>query len=108
MTKKVSDKGKKGYAKYKAQGRVGINRKRKIARHVKLHPEDVQAVAALAKCGMTYTRKKPATRTWKRSKQLMQYAETLSSLGYNAQSIKQECFYRKKSNDDTRQSGTEK
>lgn len=57
MTKKATFKGKKQYGTYKSLSKFTINKKRKLERHLKKHPQDAQAVEA--KSGITYSRKKP-------------------------------------------------
>jgi hypothetical protein len=96
--KKVSNKGKGQHAIYKAQSKFSINKKRKIARHIKQYPEDKQAADVLvnAKSGFIWSRKTPYSRTWKRSKELMAYAHLLRKLGYSGDQIRGECFFRAK------------
>lgn len=47
MSKKASYKGKKLFATYKTKGSFIANRKIKIERHLKAHPEDTVAQAAI-------------------------------------------------------------
>lgn len=48
MTQKKSLKDKKWYADYKKENRAAKNKKAKLERHLKTHPNDVQAKKALA------------------------------------------------------------
>lgn len=91
MAKKVSRKGKKGYATYKSKGAFFANKKRKHIRHMKDHPNDEQNAKTKPQ-DAKWSRKKPGSRTWKRSKTLMSYAHELRLLGYNAAAIKLACF----------------
>jgi len=48
MAKQKSRKGKGSYAAYATEGRMQKNRARKIARHLKAHPNDEQTFKAPA------------------------------------------------------------
>lgn len=64
MAKKISAKGKKGYATYKALDSFKKNKLRKIARHLKNFPDDLIAQDALkAAKSATYSRKASNTRS---------------------------------------------
>lgn len=58
--KKISLKGKGGYATYKAKGQYEKNRKRRLERHLKAYPEDATAQAALK--AISYRRYTPKTK----------------------------------------------
>lgn len=49
MSKKKSLKGKGTYAVYKAEGRAEKNRAKRIAKHLKNHPNDAQTARAKGK-----------------------------------------------------------
>lgn len=75
----LSDKNQ--YSNYKSQGRYLKNKRAKLERHIKNHPEDVNAQEALKNLKETSIRKTPNTYKWK-SNQIW-YAQKLASLGYN-------------------------
>tara|TARA_Y100001973_G_C5037518_1_gene251156 strand:- start:395 stop:670 length:276 start_codon:yes stop_codon:yes gene_type:complete len=56
MAKQKSRKGKGSYAAYATEDRMQKNRARKLARHLKAHPNDEQA----AKAPAVGTKRKPA------------------------------------------------
>lgn len=64
---KKSYKDKKQYPFYKAAGRFALNKIAKIKKHIKAHPEDENAIRALAACSKSDvpTRKKPGTRMYR-------------------------------------------
>lgn len=63
---KKSHKGKKQYAYYANELRFAKNKVRKLARHLKKHPNDAVATAATASASSSApSRKKPFTRPWK-------------------------------------------
>lgn len=82
MAKKTASNSEKMYYNAaKADNRAVRNRTRRLKAHISEHPNDSEAQAALAR-GLSYRRKKPASRVWK-SKSLQRYAQTLAKLGYN-------------------------
>lgn len=62
--KKLSYKGKKQYPHYKNEGRFAKNKKRKLERHLKKHPNDAVAKKVLEKGGFEYNRPVPKVRKW--------------------------------------------
>lgn len=58
--KKKSCKGKKQYPAYASQDRAKANKQRKLAKHKKAHPNDLQAQAVKSASG--HTRKAPKTK----------------------------------------------
>lgn len=96
MGKKASHKGKGQLLKYKSLGRFYTNKKRKLERHVKEHPEDHTALKSLKESSKHHwVRKKPDNRIW-RSAATKDYAHTLRLLGYTAEQIRYECFVKPK------------
>lgn len=75
----LSDKNQR--ASYKNQGRYLANKKKKLERHLKKFPDDLQAQEALKNASETHIRKTPNSYVWK--KRQMKYAQQLASLGYN-------------------------
>lgn len=73
--------GKNTQATYKAEGRYTKNKKAKLERHMKKHPNDDQAKKAISGI-KPYSRKAPHNNmVWATGSKL--YAEQLSFLGYN-------------------------
>lgn len=64
MAKKKSYKGKKQYGLYQTGSRYSKNKKAKLLRHLKAHPEDAKAKSALESIP-AYSRKKPHSRKWR-------------------------------------------
>ena len=82
MAKKQQGQSQKEqYAAYKNQGRYAKNKTAKLERHLKAHPEDVQAQKALDNMRTNPSRQTPNSYRWKASQ--MEYAHQLASLGYN-------------------------
>lgn len=65
-TKTRSAHQKQLYASYKAQNRWEINKRKKIARHLKKYPNDTCATEAL-KRGFKYSRQNPKSQIWSHS-----------------------------------------
>lgn len=61
MGKQKSYKGKKQYAVYKTEDRQAKNKRAKLAKHMKAHPNDAQAVEA-KKAGLAGYKKKSETK----------------------------------------------
>lgn len=55
MAKRHSKKGKGTYAVYRASSRAEVNRKARIERHLKKHPNDAQTSAVKSKAGTPRT-----------------------------------------------------
>lgn len=72
---------KEQHGAYKAQSRYTKNRKAKLERHLKKHPEDVAAQKALDNVGSDPRREKPKSKVW--SSQSRQKAQMLASVGIN-------------------------
>ena len=72
---------KEQYAAYKTQGRYTKNKRKKLEKHIKLHPNDAQTAAAFGKISESSIRKTPNSYVWGKRQQA--YAEQLASLGYN-------------------------
>lgn len=62
-TKSSSTHQKALYTAYRAQNRWEVNKRKKLARHLKHFPNDKCAAEAL-KRGFTYSRKTPKSRVW--------------------------------------------
>lgn len=60
MAKQKSRKGKGSYVTYEKENRASKNRAKKLARHLKKHPNDAQAASAVGKDKRI--RKKPMNR----------------------------------------------
>lgn len=67
------------HSMYQNQGRYSANKKRKLARHLKNHPNDAQAAAATV--SGTPKRGTPASRVW--SSRTRQIAEMYAAVGIN-------------------------
>jgi len=81
--------GKKIQASYKLDNRYMKNKKTKLERHLKRHPEDAQAKKSLGKIP-EYRRKKPFNKVW--SSITIKYAQQLKFIGCNGKEIKQIIF----------------
>lgn len=68
------------YKAYKAGGQFSKNKRAKIERHLKKHPEDKQSQEALKNIP-AYSRKVPKNRIWS-DKTKQAYAQQLKELGY--------------------------
>lgn len=93
-SKKKGEKGKGVYLRYKNSGKFSINKKKKIQRHIKKHPGD-EVAKKVNLSNLPWKRRKPGSRVWKRSKDLMQFAHMLRKFGYRPQAIHEMCFRRK-------------
>lgn len=84
MAGKKSLRGKGSYAAYKAENRVAQNKKRKLERHLKQHPNDEQTKSALSKAS-SYTGRSAPKRITSRSG--MEMDETLIKKGKGVKSV---------------------
>jgi len=66
-------------AAYEMENRAYKNRKRRLEKRIKNHPNDEMAKKALANISSDYRRKKPYSSVW--SKTTRAYAEALGSVG---------------------------
>lgn len=86
-SKKAGSQGDKiRYTRYKAEGRYEKNKKRKVAKHIKNHPNDEAAKNSL-KGGYSYSRKAPKTRTVFYSRPWKDFASTLKKVSSSAKNI---------------------
>lgn len=97
MGKKVSSAKTGLLLKYFSLNKGAVNKKRKIEKHLKKFPNDLQAVKTLESGSYNnWARSTPVTRVWKGNRSLKQYAHMLRILGYSGKEIYFECFIKSK------------